>query len=423
MMYLRTIGLLALCLLMSVPIVAQSEQLQSTNPNGTACRGFDVEPTADDDPNFWVNQFETRLNNADYAWVVENWRDDAPRDVDDGYPIFLLACALWGMGRDGSAEDAFLFALDETDDDDLEDTIIELIGYDPDEREFRPEVDPPEEIDVSEGGESILAQLEATGFIPSGAESQSDLPFVSLTTAGTNFDTYGMDADAINLVMGATLDFDPNGDILEFCAIGGRISRDSAFDILFTERGLATQTTISITDYLLFAVDSLGTVVLIDNDPVNEDLDLEFADDDVDIDEAVQLTMVVLDNRFYGYVNGELAIEENLDRSRGGFAFFLQSGAQNTRCAAENFFAYEIPDHYVFGRCDIVGIGQFNRRGGPSTATAIDGQTVFGEVYEAVGQIEADDGFTWWELDDGAWVREDIVSAQGDCRTLPESDA
>jgi uncharacterized protein YraI len=64
-----------------------------------------------------------------------------------------------------------------------------------------------------------------------------------------------------------------------------------------------------------------------------------------------------------------------------------------------------------------------NLRTGPGTGFAIAGTLSAGQSLEAVGQVQAADGFRWYSLANGAWVRSDIVTGEGDCAALPVVDA
>ncbi len=63
--------------------------------------------------------------------------------------------------------------------------------------------------------------------------------------------------------------------------------------------------------------------------------------------------------------------------------------------------------------------GNANLRQGPGTDFPVPGVLANGESAVAVGQAQGTDGFIWWNLDSGFWVRSDIVSEEGDCDGLP----
>ncbi|MEM9953311.1 MAG: SH3 domain-containing protein [Chloroflexota bacterium] len=285
-------------------------------------------------------------------------------------------------------------------------------------------VDAPENIDVTGDASDILRQFEISGLIPSGAEMVVDEAFISLTTAGANFSTYATDIEAENFVMGATINFDPQADVIEACGIGGHIERRGGSSITgWNGSGFTSQVTVSLPRYLTVMVTSLGDMLIMEKESRTDDADFEVIQSVVDIEDSVVLTAVVLDQMMNVYVDGELAVTYEVDTRRGSWAFVLTSGAQTTRCSATDFFAYQIPDDYVFGLCNITSYGTVNMRTGPSTSFDRAGQLAYEETVEAVGQADDDIGFTWWQLDTGAWVREDVITAEGDCRTLPIVEA
>lgn len=66
--------------------------------------------------------------------------------------------------------------------------------------------------------------------------------------------------------------------------------------------------------------------------------------------------------------------------------------------------------------CEIQASG-VNTREEPTTQSAQAG-TLDGSA-SAVAQVEGNDGFIWWRLLDGRWVRSDVVQAEGSCADLP----
>lgn len=67
--------------------------------------------------------------------------------------------------------------------------------------------------------------------------------------------------------------------------------------------------------------------------------------------------------------------------------------------------------------CTITGNG-VNRRTEPTTNSAADGRMQ--EPETAIGQTTGTDGFVWWQLASGLWVRSDVVAEGGDCEALPQ---
>lgn len=70
------------------------------------------------------------------------------------------------------------------------------------------------------------------------------------------------------------------------------------------------------------------------------------------------------------------------------------------------------------GGCTLTGNG-VNLRSGPGTNFNAVGTLAAGSSVTAVGQATGADGFVWFNLDNGNWVRSDVVTAEGDCSNLP----
>jgi len=40
-------------------------------------------------------------------------------------------------------------------------------------------------------------------------------------------------------------------------------------------------------------------------------------------------------------------------------------------------------------------------------------------VFDVVGQAIGTDNLRWWKLTDDTWIREDVVTEEGDCENVP----
>lgn len=63
--------------------------------------------------------------------------------------------------------------------------------------------------------------------------------------------------------------------------------------------------------------------------------------------------------------------------------------------------------------------GNVNLRGGPGTNYAVAGQLTPTTQDVITGQIQGADGFKWWRVFSGGWVRSDVASTSGDCSSVP----
>jgi hypothetical protein len=74
------------------------------------------------------------------------------------------------------------------------------------------------------------------------------------------------------------------------------------------------------------------------------------------------------------------------------------------------------------GSCTVTG-SNVNLRSGPGTNFDRVGVLAAGTTMNVVGQATGADGFVWFNLDNGNWVRSDVVTADGDCANLPAAAA
>ncbi len=70
--------------------------------------------------------------------------------------------------------------------------------------------------------------------------------------------------------------------------------------------------------------------------------------------------------------------------------------------------------------CTITSYGAVNRRTGPGTNFSRTGIMTYGQSAPATAQTIGTDGYLWYQLDDGTFVRSDVVAATGDCASLPQ---
>jgi hypothetical protein len=73
--------------------------------------------------------------------------------------------------------------------------------------------------------------------------------------------------------------------------------------------------------------------------------------------------------------------------------------------------------------CEITSGGTVNLRQGAGTNFAVAGSLSAGTAVTATGQAQGSDGFVWWNLADGSWVRSDVVNEAGDCAALPVAES
>ncbi|MCK6579258.1 MAG: hypothetical protein L6Q98_14275 [Anaerolineae bacterium] len=139
----------------------------------------------------------------------------------------------------------------------------------------------------------------------------------------------------------------------------------------------------------------------------------------VDLDQPHHLLYLAVHDRLVVYMDGELVLDDfTIDERSGTFGVGLIASGPGARCEGRNIWAYEVPIVEP-GVCEITSDGSVNRRSGPGTSFEWAGTLSSDTVTRAVAQAVSDDNFTWWQLEDGTWVREDVVNARGDCQGLP----
>ncbi len=68
--------------------------------------------------------------------------------------------------------------------------------------------------------------------------------------------------------------------------------------------------------------------------------------------------------------------------------------------------------------CTVSAANDVNLRSGPGTNFDIAGVLSVGQSATVEGQTTGADRFVWWQLEDGSWVRSDVVNEQSDCEDI-----
>ncbi len=69
--------------------------------------------------------------------------------------------------------------------------------------------------------------------------------------------------------------------------------------------------------------------------------------------------------------------------------------------------------------CTVTTATSANQRSGPGTDFELAGTLAGGASAAVDGQATGADGFVWWRLGEGVWVRSDVVNATGNCEGVP----
>jgi hypothetical protein len=70
--------------------------------------------------------------------------------------------------------------------------------------------------------------------------------------------------------------------------------------------------------------------------------------------------------------------------------------------------------------CTVTASSTVNQRSGPGTNFDASGTLAGGGSAGVDGQTTGADGFTWYRLVTGVWVRGDLVTATAECSTVPQ---
>lgn len=252
-----------------------------------------------------------------------------------------------------------------------------------------------------------VVELQEAGLIGSGGSLVFNENRAFFDSQGNFFQPLASRAPRTDVVMSATLDFTVGTTTeLESCTLLARIE-DSGND--------------TITTFLQVGIDNEGSVFYFDAREDDEG-DFNVAEVGLDLTEPHHLLFIAADDRLTIYVDGELVLaNQPIEERNGTYGLALRGRGPSARCEGTNIWVYEAP---VFqpGVCEVSASGTVNLRTGPGTNFDRAGTLGAGESFEVVGQAAGNDGFTWYELENDAWVREDIINLQGDCGDIPESD-
>lgn len=265
----------------------------------------------------------------------------------------------------------------------------------------------PAESLVNYDGDSkdAIRELEQLGMIPSGSSLIFSEDYAYFAGQGAWFTPLAPNSPRQNIVIGAELTFEiGNTQEYESCSMLARIKTDSG--------GTATT-------YLDIGVDN--TRVSYIYDVFSESQDGRYVESGrlLDLSKPHHFLFTLIDDRANLYVDGELELKDILIVERSGsYGVALWGAGPNARCEGRNIWAYSVPNVQP-GECVVNSTSNANKRKGPGTNFEVAGQLVPGEDNLVTAQGKGDDGKMWWQLEDETWVREDLVSAIGDCANIP----
>jgi hypothetical protein len=238
-----------------------------------------------------------------------------------------------------------------------------------------------------------VVELEASGLIPVGGNLAFAEEYVF--ASGTSLmQPLAQSLSLVDVVAGGSLRYRASANpVSESCGMMARVSADdNALEVGVASSGH------------LYASDSGGVYLL---------------EADLNTDEAQHVLFLALDERLLVYLNGRLVADREIAAGSGHFGIRVQGSGPGATCEVTNMWAYRVPAIEP-GLCEITAAGgAVNKRSGPGTQFEIAGVLDSGATLAAQTQASGPDGLVWWQLADGTWVREDVVTEQGACRSLP----
>lgn len=102
--------------------------------------------------------------------------------------------------------------------------------------------------------------------------------------------------------------------------------------------------------------------------------------------------------------------DTRFDDNTGAFSVLVTVDGHSAQRAATLTFS---------NACEVTAPSGINVRLSPSTNSDIRRTTGANEVLSIDRQLVGEDGFTWWGVRNGGWVREDTVNEIGDCSVVP----
>jgi len=258
-------------------------------------------------------------------------------------------------------------------------------------------------LDVS-SPETILDDLVTSQVLDNAGYTVDEMTSYTLTRPGL-FAVKGTDHP--DVVFGAEINLTSAGGVLESCILGNFLEyRDDGSPPPIG--GFAVGLSRS----------QLGSHVMqLTNFEAN---DTELVRIDYTPNTFVSLVSVLVDDTLTVYWDGRAIVEDYAIRvSEGSFTTGLLSDS-NITCRYRNLFLNAVNIDNDFS-CIVTSNSSINKREEPSTQSAIVGQLQSTDTLGAILQTVDSAGFTWWQLIDNSWVRDDVVNAVGECDDVPST--
>ena len=254
--------------------------------------------------------------------------------------------------------------------------------------------------------QDAIAELENKGIIDSGGSLVFREEQAFFSGQGNFFTPLARRSPFTDIVMAAELDYRASSSTeSETCGMMARVQIDD---------------TGSTNSYLEIGVDNDRLLYFFDLDDGGQAYNSRILQNNVEIDRPQHILFIAQDDTLTVYLNGELILEgADIIQRSGTYGVGSTGRGPFAQCVVRNVWVYQAPN-FAEGACEISSSNNVNKRSGPGTNFDRQGQIQANITENAVGQTTGSDGFVWYNLGDGSWVRSDVVRAQGDCANLPQ---
>lgn len=250
-----------------------------------------------------------------------------------------------------------------------------------------------------------IEELEDLGLIANGGSLVFNENRAFFDGIGSWFTPLASRSNNRNIVMAATLTFSPDSDEYETCSLLARIVPTAGS---------------SVDTYLEVGIDNDTEAYYIDWAAGAEEPDFAYAPLSLNLNASHHILFIAADDEITVFVNGRLTFDRlPIEERSGYFGIALVGRGADSRCEGSNIWVYNAPILRE-GVCEASSTGTVNKRSEPSTSASRAGTINAGDFIRILGQTTGSDGFTWWQLEDQSWVREDVVNETGDCARVPE---
>jgi hypothetical protein len=252
-----------------------------------------------------------------------------------------------------------------------------------------------------------ISELETLGIVPAGGSEIFREPYAFFEGTGSWFTPLASHKPFTHIIMGGSLNLRAgNTSGLETCGLLARIAPSSG----------STTTT-----FLEVALDNSGRLFAVDT--VNGEVStVRIASGEVELDVPHHLLITVLRDKATVYLDGRRVLQDVPVQERAGtYGIALHSEDAGARCEGTDIWGWEVDDVVDFGeQCGVRAASTVNLRSGPGTRFERAGALETGQTALVTGQTTDAEGFVWWQLESGSWVRSDVVGTGGSCAHVPQ---